>query len=187
VNLDWHRLLYLVEECSRLNTGFKHRLNDVLESENIAYRLVGDQIVPLTNATEIAEVEEARRRTGVTAPFAGARAHIDSALEKLGQKPTPDTRNAIKESISAVEAVARQIAGESTLGRALDRIDVDMNKSLKQGLEKIYGWTNGPDGIRHAMMSETLLGVEDARFMVVTCSAFVNYLIVKADRAGIAL
>jgi hypothetical protein len=29
--------------------------------------------------------------------------------------------------------------------------------------------------------------VEDARFMIVTCSAFVNYLIVKADRAGIAL
>jgi hypothetical protein len=37
------------------------------------------------------------------------------------------------------------------------------------------------------MMEETNLGIEDARFMVVTCSAFVNYLIVKADKANVAL
>jgi hypothetical protein len=28
---------------------------------------------------------------------------------------------------------------------------------------------------------------EDAKYMLVACSAFVNYLIVKADKAGIVL
>ena len=37
------------------------------------------------------------------------------------------------------------------------------------------------------MMDETNLSQEDARFMLVSCSAFTNYLIVKADKAGIDL
>jgi hypothetical protein len=31
------------------------------------------------------------------------------------------------------------------------------------------------------------LDQEDARYMLVTCSAFVNYLVVKADKAGVKL
>ncbi|MGY0035854.1 hypothetical protein [Pedobacter sp. NJ-S-72] len=33
----------------------------------------------------------------------------------------------------------------------------------------------------------TTCELEDARFMLVSCSAFVNYLIVKAEKAGIEL
>jgi hypothetical protein len=184
--LTWFQVMEFVEVCAKHNLLFRTNINGVLESESVAYRLVGGYLVPLTSAVEVQEVEEARKRTGET-PLAGARVHLDSALEKLGERPKPDVRNAIKEAISAVEAVARTIDGKATtLGDALKRIEVGANPALRQGFEKLYGWTNGPDGIRHAMMDdETSLALEDARFMVVTCSAFVNYLLVKADRVGV--
>lgn len=46
--------------------------------------------------------------------------------------------------------------------------------------EKLYAYTCQPDnGIRHALMDEDgkyVLGQEEAMFMLVSCSAFLNYL-----------
>ena len=39
----------------------------------------------------------------------------------------------------------------------------------------------------HALMDEPTLDIEDAKFMLISCSAFVNYLVVKAQKAGIAI
>lgn len=36
-------------------------------------------------------------------------------------------------------------------------------------------------------METSNLDAEDAKYMLVSCSAFINYLIVKADKAGIEL
>ena len=55
---------------------------------------------------------------------------------------------------------------------------------LKYAFDKLYAYTNQPDaGIRHALMDDT--GVytpkaEEAIFMLVSCSAFINYLNKKA-------
>jgi hypothetical protein len=51
----------------------------------------------------------------------------------------------------------------------------------------MYGYTSDAQGIRHALMDEPNLSFEDAKFMLVSCSAFVNYLIAKAAKAGISL
>jgi hypothetical protein len=48
----------------------------------------------------------------------------------------------------------------------------------------MYGYTSDAEGIRHALMDEPTLESEDAKFMLVSCSAFVNYLRSKAARAG---
>jgi hypothetical protein len=37
------------------------------------------------------------------------------------------------------------------------------------------------------MLGESGLNVEDAKFMFITCSTFINYLAAKAERAGIKL
>jgi AbiJ N-terminal domain 4 len=182
----WYEVMNLAEEVANLHEPFAHELNDLFEREAVAFRRIGRTIVPLSSDAEAREVE--RARGACVGPLGTARVHLDAALSKLGERPAPDIRNAIKEAICAVEVVARRIAGEgNTLGEALKASDVEMNGALKSGFEKLYGWTNGPDGIRHALMDDPKLGVEDARFMVVTCSAFVNYLIVKADRAGLRL
>jgi len=51
----------------------------------------------------------------------------------------------------------------------------------------IYGYTNDEGGIRHSMLDEAKVDFEDSKFMLVACSAFVNYLIMKTEKAGIKL
>jgi hypothetical protein len=58
---------------------------------------------------------------------------------------------------------------------------------LKQAFQKLYGYTSDAQGIRHALLDEPTLDVEDAKFMLVSCSAFVNYLVVKVQKAGIKI
>jgi len=100
----------------------------------------------------------------------------------------PNYRNPIKESISAVESLCNLITGrKDTLGDALKKLEakVVIHPALKKGFSSIYGYTSDADGIRHGLLEETNLDFEDAKFMLVSCSAFVNYLIAKSQKAGI--
>ena len=74
-----------------------------------------------------------------------------------------------------------------TLGKALNKIDIDIHPDLKEAFRKLYHWTSDAEGIRHALMDVPTVDSDDAKFMLVSCSAFVNYLIVKANNAGISL
>ena len=60
---------------------------------------------------------------------------------------------------------------------------LDIHPSLRDGLVKLYGFTSDEDGIRHPILDKPNVG-EDARFMIVACSAVVNWIIAKAERAG---
>ena len=93
----------------------------------------------------------------------------------------PDYRNSIKESVSAVEAMCKKLTNsKSALPAALTMLDknlkVPMPGSLKGGFEKIYGYASSTHGIRHGFSEVQEVGEEDARFMLIACSAFVNYL-----------
>jgi len=55
-----------------------------------------------------------------------------------------------------------------------------MNEVLKQALEKLYAYTNDEEGIRHEIMDDAHVGFEEAKFMLVTCSAFCNYFAGKS-------
>ena len=112
-------------------------------------------------------------------------------MDLLADRKSPDYRNSVKESISAVEAISNLIANEkkATLGQALKAIEskVSLHPALKKAFSSLYGYTSDAEGIRHALLSETNLSFEDAKFMLVSCSAFINYLISKASKAGIKL
>ena len=58
---------------------------------------------------------------------------------------------------------------------------------MKEAFIKLYHYTSGADGIRHAigLLEEPNLSFEDAKFMLVSCSTFINYLISKASKAGL--
>ncbi len=115
--------------------------------------------------------------------LAGVSAHIDRALALYADRENPDFRNSIKESISAVEGIARVVSGndKATLGDALKAIEKNgqLHTALKEGFLKLYGYTSNEQGIRHAMLDEPNLTQADARYFLVSCSAFVNYLKVQ--------
>ena len=76
---------------------------------------------------------------------------------------------------------------KSTLGDALKKLEkhIEIHKALKEGFKKIYGYTSNEDGIRHSMLEIPEIDFEDAKYFLVSCSAFVNYLKSKSSKANI--
>lgn len=155
--------------------------NGVLQEEVSAYRFVGGKITQLTSETEILEIEAA-----LQLPLAPVNEHLNRALELFADRKAPDYRNSIKESISAVESLCRVIAKneKATLGDALQEIEklktINLHSALKAAFEKLYGYTSDEGGIRHALIDQPNSDAEEAKFMLVSCSAFINYLRTKA-------
>lgn len=69
---------------------------------------------------------------------------------------------------------------DKALGK-LEAKGIILNPLLKNAFEKLYYYTNDKrTGIRHAWMDESNPPSSDeAIFMIVTCSAFINYLTKK--------
>jgi hypothetical protein len=103
----------------------------------------------------------------------------------------PDYRNSIKESISAVESMRRTLTGDpnATVGAALNVIEdkVGLHGALKASLSNLYGYTSDEDGIRHAMLEKPDITFNDTKVLLVSCSAFVNYITGKAAEAYLKL
>jgi len=155
--------------------NFVAQLNHEFARLSFAYRIVGKEVIEITSQNEIAEIEEALLQTS------NIKSHLSEALKLLSNRPNPDYRNSIKESISAVEALCREITGENTLGpalKALDKKGLAIPTFFKSGFEKLYYYTNdSKTGIRHALMDASdAPSFEEAKFMLVACSAFVNYI-----------
>jgi hypothetical protein len=170
-----------------VNPNFIAGCNNILKRELSAYRIVGDEIVQITSEEEIAEIE------GVLAlkKMGPVQEHINTSLKHLSSRKNPDYRNSIKESISAVESLSILISKKpkASLGDALKTIEskLKMHPALKKAFESLYGYTSNAEGIRHALLNEATIDFEDAKFMLVACSAFINYLVSKSAKVGIKL
>jgi hypothetical protein len=158
-------------------------MNTLLEKEGCAYRFVAEELVPITNPTEVAAVTSA-----ADCAISAVGEHIRGALTLLPPNPDSSPRNSVKESLSAVESALKHLTGKpaATLGEGLREFESKyghIHESIRRGLDKLYAYTNQPDGIRHALVDDAAeVTVDDARFMVVTCSAFANYLVALSEK-----
>lgn len=155
-------------------------VNELFEKECVGYRFIGENIVAITDKVEIKEIEESLQSN-----YDGCREHIKKAVGFLADREQKDYKNCIKESISAVESICCIIADKknATLGEALKILESKCNLKgqLKSAFEKLYAYTNNDKGgIRHAEgLFVSDVSFEEAKFMLVSCSAFVNYLIAE--------
>lgn len=190
---NWHIMFDLLEfmpnhlstidgSKNAYNDDFINTINTVFEKHLSAYRFVNYQIVEITSDVEIAAIETAIVSSDTNEPV---KIHLSRALELLSDRKNPDYRNSIKESISAIEAYAQIITNNSKakLSDALKEIErnYELHEALKKSFSSLYGYTSDADGIRHNLLNESSLKQEDALFMLVTCSAFINYLKVKTS------
>ena len=171
--------LYVVNYDEKLLTEY----NRIMEEEGVSYRVIDRLVVPIINDEEIKSIQNA----SVT-KYEPVNKHIKKALELLQNRTKPDYENSIKESISAVESLCSIITitdgKNNTLGKTLDLLEeegIHIHVSLKEAFKKIYGYASDEKGIRHAGAIENEAKIEDAIYMLVSCSAFVNYLIVKSE------
>ena len=87
-----------------------------------------------------------------------------------------------RESIHAVESVARQIAPDAkTLGEALQALKTRglfNHPAVQPGISSLYGYTNDEQGIRHALLDKPAaeVGQDEALFMFGACAPFASYL-----------
>jgi hypothetical protein len=158
-----------------------------LRESRAAYSLFeNDTIIPIGSDAERESL--ARAFADVAASeFHGARTHLRNAGSEL---TAGNHGPSIRESIHAVEAVARVLEPEAkTLGPALAKLEksVRIHPALRNGFSNLYGFTNDEEGIRHAQLDEPVAQVDetDALYMLGSCAAFVSYLINKARQAGL--
>lgn len=161
-------------------TSFSKEINEALEFEGSAYRLVGKIFTKISDPVEVEAVNKAISQN----PYENARIHIRNAEKLLSDRVQPDYRNSIKESISAVEAVCKDITGDEkgTLGGAIKKLEdhgIYMHEAFKSSINKMYGYTSDASGIRHCLMDGAAPDFADAKYMLVCCSAFCNFMIDK--------
>lgn len=188
----WYQILDLCEDILQesvvFNTFFHQALNQTFIRCHVGYRVVGNEICPITSETELQAIDSA---LNLPDTFAGARKHLQTALQLFSDRENPDYRNSIKESISAVESVCMVLTGDpkTTLGKAIKHLKdkgVVIHTALESGFSSIYGYTSNKSGIRHGMIDPGIeVSSEDALFMLVSCSAFCHYLQQKGSKAGL--
>ena len=109
----------------------------------------------------------------------GSAAHLRQASACINEG---DWAGSVRESIHAVESVARQLDPEAaqTLGPALKSIERRgaLHPALKKAFDALYGYTNNEQGIRHALLdqTDTKVGLDEAVFMLGACASFASYL-----------
>lgn len=178
-------LIELVCKFCRMPQDLIGDVNRVFEQEYVGYRFVDGRIVPITDENEIKSIEEACK-----SKFEGPRAHIKKAVGFIADRERKDYKNCIKESISAVESICSIIVEDenATLGKAIKQLKdngLTIHPALEKAFLNLYGYTSDEGGIRHSEgMFESDVTFEEAKFMLVSCSAFVNYLIANYGKVG---
>lgn len=148
--------------------------NEVLEDERTGYHIIDGIVTPITNSTEIDAIEKA-----LTNSPDHVTQSVKKALKLFSDREAPDYNNAIKEMITAVEALCCTIVegGDDTLGKAINKFadyGIVLHDNLTVAIKNLYKYTCNEDGKRHGGTTFIESNVEDARFMLVTCSAIIN-------------
>jgi len=183
---EWNKVYDFVEFVAdnfrkpQFHDSFTTECNVLLEREKSAYRFVNWTIAPITQQYEVAEIEQTLEHSE-----GPVRAHLKRALELFSDRGLPDYRNSIKESISAVESFVKFTTGEdkSTLGQLTKKLEAKfgLNHALMAALNKLYGYASDADGIRPSMTELNKTDFNDAKFMLVACSAFINFVTGKME------
>ncbi|WP_035652294.1 AbiJ-NTD4 domain-containing protein [Flavobacterium sp. ASV13] len=180
---DLIEFLCYIDTKANLNLNFEKNCNRDLKKEISGYRIINSKVVQITKDEEIESIENALNNTD---RWKSVNIHLNSAITSLAEKTNPNYRNSIKESISAVEALCKIITGDekATLGKALTEIESKhkIHRALKSAFSAIYGYTSDSGGIRHSLLeSDNSIDLDEAKFMLISCSAFINYLIAKSE------
>lgn len=183
---EWFTIYDVIESYLNLSSSstvkfMTNEFNRIFEDECFGYRISKKKVISITNRDEIKSVEKASQTH-----FSAVNMHIEKAIKLFSSRPQPDYENSIKESISAVESICCIITNSSskdaTLGKTLKKLKdhgIYIHPAMENAYSLLYGYTSNEDGIRHGGIDFKNAPCEDAKYMLISCSAFINYLIEK--------
>jgi hypothetical protein len=164
---------------------FAEDIEKALKHGKAAYRVLDEStIIPIASEAEGVAIERAFVDLAAS-EFDGARSHLSNAGSEV---TAGNYASSTRESIHAVESVARTLAPSGMLKDAPSKLEKSaaIHRALKNGFLSIYGYTNDEKGIRHPLLDDPSANVDepDAIFMLGACASFISYMIHKARLAG---
>lgn len=180
--LEVYGTLQFIFRLPASHRHFARQIGAILKACRAGYRLADDDrtLLPVASEEEAAVALQAFKSLN-TSRYAGARVHMARAAERL---TASDSAGAVRESMQAVESVARVITGKNTFDDALKVLENrwKIHGALKVGFARLYNYTSAENGIRHPLVDDPTAQVDetDALFMFGACAAFITYLINKA-------
>jgi hypothetical protein len=184
--LEWYRVYDLVEMIMRILDAdmgiiLEREFNQDLEDEMSYYRIVAGTVTPMLDEEEEKSLIEA-----LDIPYETAREHLKKALILLSRREDPDFNNSIKESISALESLCQALDNShKTLGDCIKALAqrTGVNGILADSLSKMYA--SASELVRHGKKEEVEVDLDDAKFFLISCSAWMNYIYMRAEKSGI--
>lgn len=185
-NVEWFRKLSLIEfiinilhkaYSEEIASQFIDDINYEFKCLHYGYRIINYLVTPITGNEEVECIEEA-----IDNAKDNIKEHLNRALIHLSDRENPDYRNSVKESLSAVEAFCYNYTKKVTLTDSLNILDKRgvLHNQLKDAFESLYYYSSAKNtGSRHGWAIEDNTFVPtyyEAKFMLVTCTAFINYL-----------
>lgn len=188
LNGIFYEVLNLIEILTnerRYDKELVNRISKLFETHVAAYWLDKSnypyKFFPRSNEAQGEATREAIK-TIRDGSMKGAETHLRQAAEHINAQRFAES---IKDSIHAVESVARQIDPKSkTLGPALQSLEkagLVKHTALKEAFSKLYGYTSDEQGIRHALLDKNSpdVDLDEAMFMFGACASFAAYLVNK--------
>ena len=174
-------LLQMIMRHPNCPPEFSAEVAEVFRRCRLAYVVDTNRPATILPAATMQEGETIREAIQgfQAAGLQGAEAQLRKAAALINQG---DWAGSVRESIHAVESVARQLdpAASSKLGPALTSLEKrgHLHPALKEALSKLYGYTSDEKGIRHSLMDSPTspVGRDEAVFMLGACASFASYL-----------
>lgn len=159
----------------------KRELADAFVMARAAYRLFDNNEIAAIGTDEQAAAFERALANAEAKNAITARKQLIAAGVALRNS---DWAGSVRESIHAVEAMARRLAPEaSSLGAALSVLEQrgHLHGGLKKAFGSLYGYSSDEEGVRHALVlgDEAQVDEADALFMLGACASFVSYLLTR--------
>jgi len=155
---------------------FRNELNRYFRENGIGWQLM-DGLIEMRGDTEFeATVQGALAELGSGHPT--AESELREARADLSRRPSPDLTGAVQHSMGALEALAKQIAGDekATFGQLVPRL-TDIPKPLDTAIEKVWGYAS--NAARHVREGGTPAH-EEAEFVVSMAASVITYLLRKS-------
>lgn len=173
-------LLQAVMQHSECPQSFIDDAATIFEECRLAYLVdkgIPVTILPAATPEEGAAISNALQDVRA-AGLSGAESHLRESGRLIN---AGDWAGSVRESIHAVESVARRIAPDArNLSPALNKMG-ELHPALKNAFSNLYGYTSDEQGVRHALLdeAESPAQQDEAVFMLGACASFVSYMLRK--------
>ena len=188
VNRMQEQLRSILPNAKNQRAALISGVNETLEQMNVGYRL-REQTGRFDSIYSPAESEAVG--SAVASPLPAVQMHMEKALAHFSNRTKPDYANTVKESVSAVESLVKEWTGKE-FKSGMDQLAKDGilpndrapkgKPFLLEAVSNIWGYANKTS--RHGLKSgEAPPDADSARFILVTCAAFVNYMTTRREKA----